>query len=483
MNGDARRLRKKAEDRLSRLGIVSEPRTMAEEPKPHKQRGKKMLIYALAALCLVASGVMVSLAQSKTVYIVSIGELTLGTIQDPGLKDNVLQLLMEEEAARVGMEIALETDVTLTKAKDDGSLPALTPEELTQALRENLVYLSVGYVISVNGQDVVALATEEEARGAISDLRADYINRYCASQNATVEEVLIKEAIDFECKSVPTESIRTREEAVRILARGTDKTLSYIVQRGDSLWAIAQANQLTVDDLRRANPELEGDLLQIGQELNLVVPDPYVTLSSRETVVFTVNIPYSLQVKEDPEKWPWQETVIQAGKNGQKEVTQVVIKENGKETSRITLSEKILSYPVTKIVSRGTKQVPTMGSGQMVWPVQGTITSNFGWRWGSLHQGVDIGAARGTSVLAADSGMVAFVGWNGGYGNLVKIDHGGGKQTWYAHLDRFAVEVGASVNKGDVIGYVGSTGNSTGPHLHFEVRIDGTAKDPLSFYQ
>ena len=80
-------------------------------------------------------------------------------------------------------------------------------------------------------------------------------------------------------------------------------------------------------------------------------------------------------------------------------------------------------------------------------------------------------------------GMVASAGWNGGYGNLVKIDHGGGKQTWYAHLSEFNVQVGASVSKGDVIGYVGSTGVSYGPHLHFEVRIDGVAKDPLTFYE
>ncbi len=131
------------------------------------------------------------------------------------------------------MEIGLETDVTLTEAKDDGTYPALSAEELTQALRENLVYVSMGYVINVDGQDVVALATEEDARGAISDLRADYIQTFIEARHASVDEVLINEAIDFEAKPVPTESIRTREEAVRILCRGTDKTLCYTVQRGD----------------------------------------------------------------------------------------------------------------------------------------------------------------------------------------------------------------------------------------------------------
>jgi len=123
-----------------------------------------------------------------------------------------------------------------------------------------------------------------------------------------------------------------------------------------------------------------------------------------------------------------------------------------------------------------------MGSGNMIWPVQGTITSKFGWRWGSFHRGVDIGASSGTPVKAADSGVVRFTGWNGGYGNLVKIDHGG-VQTWYAHLSKITVSTGQRVGKGDVIGNVGSTGISSGPHLHFEVHVDGVAKDPLGFYK
>lgn len=485
LNGDAkiRTSKRRAADRLRRLELSTNNETLPpERPKPFRST-KKPLVFALVALLLVTVGAIATLARPKTVYVLSIGDLVLGTIENPEMKDQALQLLLEEEAARVGVDIGVETDIAVAEAKDDGTLPVLTGEQVTQAFREHLTYVSTGYVINVDGQDVVALSSEEDARGAISDLRADYICKYIEARNATVDEVLINEAIDFEQKSVATDSIRSREEAVAILARGSDKTLCYTVQRGDSLWAIAEANHLTVDSLRKANPEVRTDLLQIGQELSLVVPDPFVTLSSRETIVFTVNIPYSLSVEEDPEKWPWEETVIQAGQSGQKEVTQIIRREDGEEVSRSTLSEKILSYPVTKKIRRGSKLVPTMGSGEMAWPLQGTITSRFGPRWGSFHYGVDIGADHGSNIFAADSGMVASAGWNGGYGNLVKIDHGDGKQTWYAHLSDFNVQVGASVNKGDVIGYVGSTGVSTGPHLHFEVRIDGVAKDPLTFYE
>jgi murein DD-endopeptidase MepM/ murein hydrolase activator NlpD len=114
-----------------------------------------------------------------------------------------------------------------------------------------------------------------------------------------------------------------------------------------------------------------------------------------------------------------------------------------------------------------------------VWPVSAPITSPFGWRWGRMHEGIDLGAAYGTPIAAAAAGVVIYAGWEGGYGNLVVIDHGGGLATAYGHQSRIAVAAGQSVSQGEIIGYVGSTGHSTGPHLHFEVRVDGEAVDPL----
>ena len=116
-----------------------------------------------------------------------------------------------------------------------------------------------------------------------------------------------------------------------------------------------------------------------------------------------------------------------------------------------------------------------------IWPVNAPITSPFGWRWGRMHEGIDLGAAYGTPIAAAASGVVIYAGWEGGYGNLVVIDHGGGLATAYGHQSRIAVSVGQSVSQGETIGYVGSTGHSTGPHLHFEVRVNGQAVDPLGY--
>jgi len=116
-----------------------------------------------------------------------------------------------------------------------------------------------------------------------------------------------------------------------------------------------------------------------------------------------------------------------------------------------------------------------------VWPVLGPVTSPFGWRWGRMHEGIDIAAGAGTPIRAAAAGAVIYAGWLGGYGNLVVIDHGGGVATAYGHQSGIAVGTGAPVAQGQVIGYVGSTGHSTGPHLHFEVRVNGVPQDPLGY--
>jgi murein DD-endopeptidase MepM/ murein hydrolase activator NlpD len=119
------------------------------------------------------------------------------------------------------------------------------------------------------------------------------------------------------------------------------------------------------------------------------------------------------------------------------------------------------------------------GSG-LIWPVRGPVTSGFGMRWGRMHEGIDISAGTGTPIRAAKAGTVTFAGTMSGYGNVVIISHGGGFSTLYAHQSRLAVS-GGSVSQGEVIGYVGSTGHSTGPHLHFETRVNGSAQNPRRY--
>jgi murein DD-endopeptidase MepM/ murein hydrolase activator NlpD len=129
--------------------------------------------------------------------------------------------------------------------------------------------------------------------------------------------------------------------------------------------------------------------------------------------------------------------------------------------------------------SSGATSTPSAAG--LVWPVNGPITSPFGWRWGRMHQGIDIGASTGTPIHAAAAGTVIYCGWEEGYGNFVVIDHGGNLATAYGHQSAIAVACGQTVAQGQVIGYVGCTGHCTGPHLHFEVRINGNPVDPMGY--
>jgi murein DD-endopeptidase MepM/ murein hydrolase activator NlpD len=121
------------------------------------------------------------------------------------------------------------------------------------------------------------------------------------------------------------------------------------------------------------------------------------------------------------------------------------------------------------------------GSGSMIWPVNGPVTSPFGWRWGRMHEGVDIAVPSGTPIRTAKAGVTAIAAPTGGYGNYTCVNHGGGLSSCYAHQSSYATSVGDSVGQGEVIGYVGCTGSCFGDHLHFEVRVNGSAVDPMGY--
>ena len=140
------------------------------------------------------------------------------------------------------------------------------------------------------------------------------------------------------------------------------------------------------------------------------------------------------------------------------------------------LAAKIRSAQSTSVV---TTRSPSASG--FIWPVHGVLTSGFGWRWGRMHEGIDLAVSIGTPVVSSAAGTVIVAGWMGGYGNLVVVDHGGGISTAYGHNTSVTVGVGQQVAQGQLIAYSGNTGHSTGPHVHFEVRINGAAVDPLGY--
>ena len=174
--------------------------------------------------------------------------------------------------------------------------------------------------------------------------------------------------------------------------------------------------------------------------------------------------------------------IIQEGEVGESLVSAEIEYINGEENTRKIISEQIITQPVAQIERIGTLDPPPgYGTGEFIYPVSGTLTSEFGPRWGSTHGGIDLAASTGTPISASDNGTVIFAGESGTYGLLVKVDHGNGYVTYYAHCSQINVAVGDVVTKGETIALVGSTGNSTGPHCHFEIRYNNVQQDPLSY--
>ncbi len=282
-----------------------------------------------------------------------------------------------------------------------------------------------------------------------------------------VSEVLVDEEAVFFRAPVPITNVpkRIRREVVR-----------YTVQPGDNVSSIAERFEVSPDSILWANSKLEDnpDMLSVGQVLNIPPLSGVLhTVQSGETLrsiaekykskKFDTNtlIQNILQLEFNQERHDFKnpDYVLTVG--------QFLMVPDGVKPyqPRIVYA---YSGPIPATAARGT--------GSFGWPVSGRITQKF---W-SRHPGLDIAAPKGTPVVAADSGYVIQAGWNNsGYGFMILINHGNGYLTRYAHLSTLNVEVGESVRKGQLIGRVGSTGNSTGPHLHFEIIRGSTHRNPL----
>jgi len=182
-------------------------------------------------------------------------------------------------------------------------------------------------------------------------------------------------------------------------------------------------------------------------------------------------------------------SVKQEGNNGERVLNYQEIRANGITKEFVELSEVIVTASVDRVIEQGTRvttvasrgdgELYAAGGGNLLWPVTGSISQ--GYRSG--HAALDIAGSTGSAIMAADGGYVTFAGWQGGYGNFVVVNHGNGMVTRYAHLNSIGVGVGQQVSRGETLGTRGSTGRSTGPHLHFEVLINGVQTNPLNSLQ
>lgn len=415
---------------------------------------------------------------ANNAFAVIINGVEVAKVKDKETAEQAITALNQNYENQNAAEVAFSNQITYEKI-NASKKELLEGKALEDKLKEHLDYQVKCAVIYADDKPIVALKTKEEADKVLSGVEQYFTGGLDTSK---IKEKNFSEKVEVKEEFADISTTMDAEEAQNYIINGTSEIRIHKVEAGESFWSISRKYDISLEDLQKANPTANPEKIKIGQELNLVVPKSLISVKTIEEVTYTDKIPYEQKLEYSSSMYKDQTQVRVKGQYGEKKVKAEVVKINGVESERIILSENVIKEPKTQILVKGTKNPPPKkGTGTFSNPTRGTITSRFGYRWGRNHNGLDIAAPVGTAVKAADGGEVIFAGTSGGYGKLIKIDHGGGFVTYYGHLSKISVKVGEKVYKGQTIGAVGTTGNSTGPHLHFEIRKNGNPVNPSKY--
>ncbi len=333
---------------------------------------------------------------------------------------------LETEVGDVSTKlVALEEDLALHQRK----LDALT--ELYEIQSERLAFLRGQYGVAVKRLSARLVAVYESGEPSTLDVLID-----AQSFSDILDQLDYLSSIAAQDRSI-VKHVEGARDHVRVLRERTGKTKARVA-------AVTRVVKIRTEQTRALKNQL------VARQQGLAA-----ARSARRASL--------ADVREDARHYASEAAALQA--------------QSANVAAQIRSAQATVSS--SPMYSQASTDSSPSASG-FIWPVSGPVVSPFGWRWGRMHEGVDIAAGYGTPIAAAASGTVIYAGWMGGYGNLIIIDHGGGIATAYAHQSSFAVG-GGPVSQGQTIGYIGCTGHCFGPHLHFEVRINGSAVDPLGY--
>lgn len=393
--------------------------------------------------------------------------------------EEVLQKIQNELSEESNLDLIIDSNFEIMESQAIDK-EILSNEDLYDLIKSNLNYSVLGYAIKIDNEKVGVTDTKETAEKVIENVKEYFTRNY---NKESLLEVSIAEEVVIEEESVPYSEIKDVEGLTNYIIKGTDEEQEYTVEKGDNFWNISNYFNMSLDDLISANPNSDPEKIQIGDKLNLVVPKSFVNIEVKRELLEEEKIKYETEYEYVSYMYNDEEVVNKKGSYGKSEIKSIVTERNGIQIAKEVVSEKVIEKPVTQVVLTGTQDPPPkQGSGYFINPLPGaTITSPFGSRSGGFHRGQDMAKPTGTPIKAADGGKVTFSGYNGTYGYVIDIDHGGGYVTRYAHASELYVSAGEQVYQGQVIAAVGSTGYSTGPHLHFEVMKYGNLQNPANF--
>jgi murein DD-endopeptidase MepM/ murein hydrolase activator NlpD len=445
----------------------------------------RLWIALFICLVIIASLAIDPIKSELTYYEYSYKGKVLGVVKSQGAVLDEVEHIEKLVAEKTGVDVKIDADadieltpvfgpsVEIDAAKTVDDVTAV--EEKIEELASQALEL---YEIKLNGE----VLGQFESEAICDDIIKQAEERILGTPLTGYLEVGTEEVITKEIVVANVLDIDDAEPVISKLVDGGIKIEEYTVVPGDTLYDIAIAHGITEEELLSYNQELNPETLQLGSIVKLQGIKPLLTIKTTENKTFIEKTPYETTYEDTEDLYVGEEKVVIEGIEGDVEINADITTLNGAEIARVEHLRNVIAEPVTAVVKKGTREKGVLKPGYLIQPINGGFSSPFGSRWGRMHKGVDFTASVGTPVYAADSGVVVSCEQDGsGYGNIIVVDHGGGIETAYAHLSAFTVSPGTRVMRGDQIASSGNTGRSTGPHLHFEVRINGTAVNPMQY--
>lgn len=371
---------------------------------------------------------------------------------------------------KFSLRIISDDEKFVNSAQLANEMLAVSDRELTEA-----------YGIYIDGEFVGAVKDKEPIENVLTDILLNY------KTDGIVRDVSFKNKIEYTEGIYLADSVMNEAEAITLLTSKKQSNAPYVVQTGDSPMVICQKYNMELEDFRKLNPTVE-DTCEAGTIVTVTETESYLPIQyvrEMETISF---LDYETVEVETSALNAGTTAVLVKGERGEKRSDVEITYIDGIERSRKTVSSEITKEPIVEQIGIGTytakpasSSTALYGSGQFGWPVNGGYISD-PFLSDRNHKGLDIAAPAGTDIYAAADGVVVSAGWNsGGYGFFVMIDHLNGYQTVYGHCSALYVTEGQTVTRGQLISGVGTTGDSTGNHCHFEVRYLGVCYDPAMF--
>ncbi len=440
---------------------------------------KKGLLAVTAALAVVTGSAALWVGHI-TAYEYMYNGKVMGIVKDQQDVYRTIDIIGDKLAYAYGAEIIIDKDKDIGFRKVMGMDLKLDSKE---DVLNRFTYLrdmnAKAYAIRVDGEQKALVYSKKCAEKILNAIQKKYL---AESEAVEYESVGFAENIEIQEVETKIGNIEKEEEVLEYMLTGAVEIKTYAVKSGDTFNQIAKDLGLSSKDLLAANPQVDPAKLQIGQELVLNRVRPVLTVQTTEIAEYTVPMDFEISYEETSTLYKGEQTIKSSGVKGERRVVARIVRNNGEEVSRNELSSQVVAEPKAQVVLKGTKDLPPLiGTGKFIYPTRGTLTSRFGTRWGRMHNGIDLAAPTGTKIRAADGGKVISAGWEAGLGYCVRIDHGQNKTTVYGHCSKLFVKSGDKVYQDQHIANVGNTGRSTGPHLHFEVHVNGVPKNPLKY--